>query len=460
MNQQISRNSKIKFVKQLKLFLAIIVFTIAFVSPLLLRAQDTRQLSLQEAVDLGIKNSKQLKASGARIDQADAALQQAKDNRLPNASISGSYLRLAAPNVTVKTKAFGSGGADTTGRGSSGSINQAMYGIFNVSLPIYAGGKIRYGIESARYLQEAVELDGQNNKDAVILNIINAYTNLYKADVTVNVVKENLQQSLYRDSVLSRLEQNGLLARNDLLKAQLQSSNIELSILDAENNRKIANVNMNLMLGLPEKTVLITDSSTFEKAISLKNLEEYEQLSLQNRKDIQALSFRKKAATTGISMAKAEMYPSIALSGGYIAADVPHFLTITNAVNVGVGVQYNLGSLWKTEAKISQAQARVREIAANEAQLDDEVRLGINQDFENILLSKKKTEVYQTAVAQASENYRITKNKFDNNLVNTTELLDANLLLLQSKLNLAVAKADVMLAYNKLLESSGLISAQ
>ena len=446
--------------KQFKLFLAITVFSIAFANPLLLQAQNTRQLSLQEAIDLGIKNSKQLKASDARIDQADAALQQAKDNRLPNASISGSYLRLATPNVTVKTKAFGSGGADTTGGSSSGSINQAMYGIFNVSLPIYAGGKIRYGIESAKYLQEAVKLDGDNNKDAVILNTINAYTNLYKADVTVNVVKENLQQSLYRDSVLSRLEQNGLLARNDLLKAELQSSNIELSILDAENNRKIANVNMNLMLGLPEETVLMTDSSTFEKAISLKNLEEYEQLSLQNRKDIQALSFRQKAATTGISSAKADLYPSIALSGGYIAADIPHFLTITNAVNIGVGVQYNLGSLWKTKAKISQAQAREREIAANSAQLDDEVRLGINQDYENILLSKKKTEVYQRAVAQATENYRITKNKFDNNLVNTTELLDANLLLLQSKLNLAVAKADVMLAYNKLLQSSGLISAQ
>ena len=76
MNQQISRNSKIKFVKQLKLFLAIIVFIIAFVSPLLLKAQDTRQLSLQEAIDLGIKNSKQLKASEARKDQANAALQQ------------------------------------------------------------------------------------------------------------------------------------------------------------------------------------------------------------------------------------------------------------------------------------------------------------------------------------------------------------------------------------------------
>jgi outer membrane protein len=448
-------------VKRFNNFLAAIIFSIAFVRPAILRAQDVKQLSLQEAIDLSLKNSKQLKASDARLEQAAGAVQEAKDNKLPNASVSGSYLRLASPTIAIKTKAFGTGSPDTTGGGSAApSVNQAMYGIFNISLPIYSGGRIRYGIESATYLQEAIKLDGQNNKEAVILNTINAYTNLYKANASVNVVKENLQQSLFRDSVLSRLEQNGLLARNDLLKSELQSSNIELSLLDAENNRKIANVNMNLMLGLPEQTELVTDSSTFEKGIALKNLEEYEQLSLQNRKDIRALSFREKAAVSGISAAKAEMYPSIALTGGYVAADIPHFITITNAIDVGIGVQYNLGSLWKTKAKIVQAQARQKEISANTAQLEDEARLSINQDYENFLLTKKKIDVYQTAVAQATENYRITKNKFDNNLVNTTELLDANLLLLQSKLSLAVAKADVMLAYNKLLQSAGLLSAQ
>ena len=76
--------------------------------------------------------------------------------------------------------------------------------------------------------------------------------------------------------------------------------------------------------------------------------------------------------------------------------------------------------------------------------LDDAVRLEVNQDYENYLLSRKKIEVYERAVAQATENYRITKNKYDNNLVNTTELLDANVSLLQSKINLAVAKADVL----------------
>jgi outer membrane protein len=442
-------------VKQLKIFFASIIFLSAF-CPFLSGAQDIKQLSLQEAIELGIKNSKQLKASEARNEEAAGALKEAEDNKLPNATISGSYLRLANPHISLKTKAFGR--ADSTGSSGTPAVNQAGYGIFNISLPLYSGGKIRYGIESARYLQQAVELDAENDKEAVILNTINAYINLYKAAVTVNVVKENLQQSLQRDSVLSRLEQTGLLARNDLLKSELQSSNIELSVLDAENNRKISNVNMNLMLGLPVQTILVTDSSTFEKNVSLKSLEEYEQLALRNRKDVLALSFRRRAATSGISAVKAEMVPSIALTGGYIAADVPHLVTITNAITVGVGLQYNLGSLWKSKAKILQAQAREKEIAANEAQLDDAIRLHVNQDYENYLLAQKKTVVFQTAVLQATENYRITKNKFDNNLVNTTELLDANVSLLQSKINLAVAKADVILEYNRLLETAGLLS--
>jgi outer membrane protein TolC len=280
--------------------------------------------------------------------------------------------------------------------------------------------------------------------------------NLYKANVTVGVIKDNLAQSRHQDSVFSRLEENGLLARNDLLKSELQTSNIELTLLDAENNLKIANVNMDLMLGLPETTVIQTDLTEFDKQFSEKTIDEYEQLALQNRKDVQALSFRRKAATSGIAIAKAEQYPTVALTGGYIAANIPHLLTITNAVNVGIGLQYNL-SFWKSKAQIAEARSKEKELIADQAQLVDEIRLHINQDFENYLLSKRKTDVYKKAVVQAEENYRITKNKYDNALVNTSDLLEANVSVLQSKINLAVAKADVLLAYSKLLEASGII---
>jgi len=429
--------------------------------PALSIAQDSssvRQLSLHEAIDLSIHNSKQLRASQARIEEAEGALREAKDNQLPGASIGGTYMRLTTPTISLKTKILGGGSQDTTGGGSSPAINQAMYGSLNVSMPVFAGGKIRYGIQSAQYLEQATRLDADQDRQAVVLNTINAYVNLYKAHVTLDVVKANLQQSMQRDSVLSRLEQNGLLARNDLLKSRLQTSNIELSLLDAQNNLKIAAVNMDLMLGLPEQTELLTDSTAFDQPVAVQSVADYEQMALQNRKDLQALSFRQKAAVAGVSAAKGDLYPSIALTGGYIAADIPHFITITNAATLGVGVKYDIASLWKTKSKIIQAQARVKEIEANEALLDDNVRLAINRDYENYLLSTRKIQVYRDAVDQATENYRITKNKYDNNLVNTTDLLDANVALLQSQINLAVGKADVLLAYEKLLQSAGQIA--
>jgi outer membrane protein len=432
----------------------IVVIVVIFFAQLSM-SQEKRMLTVKEAIDLSIKNSKQLKASKARIDAAVAQVKEAEDNRLPNFNVSGSYLRLSNANIDLKTQSNNSSG----GSGNTNpKISQALYGIANLSYPIYAGGRIKYGIESAKYLEEAAKLDADNDKESVILNTMNAYANLYKAGVTIDVVRESLASSRQRDTTFFRLEQNGLLARNDLLKTALQTSNIELSLLDAENNWRLANINMNLMLGLPENTELIIDTTTFQQDNSIKNIDEYEQLAIQNRKDVQALLFRKKAAGTAIKSAKTEGYPTVALTGGYIAAYVPNFITITNAINAGIGVQYNLASLWKTNTKLQQAKAREQELQANEEQLNDVIRLQVNQDYQNYLLSQKKIEVYQKALQQAAENFRITKNKYNNSLVTVTELLDADVALVQAKLNLSVSKADAIQAYNKLLYTTGLLN--
>ena len=322
-------------------------------------------------------------------------------------------------------------------------------------MPLFTGGKIKYGIESARLLKKASELDLDNDKDEVIFNTTSAYINLYKSFQAINLVKENLHSSLARDTNFANLERNGLLARNDLLKSQLQSSNIELSLLDAETSNKLAIVNMDIMLGLPENTVLAVDSNFTVTTTELKNFTDYESLALQSRKDIQALGFRKKAAATEIKSANADAYPGIALTGGYIAAYVPKVVTITNAVNIGIGVQYNLASLYKKNTKLLQAKARQTEVTANEELLTDAIRTEVNRDYQDVLLSQRKIVVYEKAFEQATENYRIINNKYNNSLVTITDLLDADVALLQSKLNISFARADAILAYNKLLLTSG-----
>ncbi len=421
-------------------------------------AQDTvRNISLNEAIALSIQNSKLLRASRARIDQSTAALREAKNNQLPDLKVSGSYLRLTQPNIDIKFNTNNTGGNGGNSLGEV-KVNQAAYGIANLSLPVFSGFRIQYGIRSAEFLQKATTLDGDYDREEVILNTIGAYSNLYKASVNVRLIRENLAQSRSRDSDFYNLEQNGLLARNDRLKAALQTSNIELTLVDAESNLQVAMVNMNLLLGLPEHETLVPDSSSLSQTYTVKSINDYEQLALVNRKDVLALQFRKKASAVGIKQAASDYYPSIALTGGYIAADIPGLLSITNAVTYGVGLSYNLSSLWKTSAKMDQAKARLAEVQANEDYLDDQVRLGINKAYEDYISAQKKIEVSRIAIDQGTENYKITKNKYENSLVTVTDLLDANVALLQAQISLELAKADAIVAYNTLLEKAGVLN--
>jgi outer membrane protein TolC len=181
------------------------------------------------------------------------------------------------------------------------------------------------------------------------------------------------------------------------------------------------------------------------------------QAAYKNRTDLASLDLKKKATETNIKSAKAEYYPNLAITGGYIAADIPKFVTITNAVNIGAGVSYNIGSLWKTKAKVQQAEAKAKQIAINESLMNDNVRLEVSKAYLNWLSSQKKIDVYKKAVDQSEENYRIVKNKYNNSLATTTDLLDADVAQLQAKMNLIFSKADAVVIYNKLLQTAGLL---
>ncbi|MBW8685923.1 TolC family protein [Chitinophaga rhizophila] len=421
-------------------------------------AQDKKSLSLKEAISLSIQNSKELKLSKTKIDAALATVKTANNAQLPDVSVSGSYLRINEPNVDLKLKL----GGDSTGSGggSSPKVNSLAYAMATVSVPVFSGFIIQSQKESARYLAEAAKLDADKDREAVIQNTINAYSNLYKSQQAVELVRENLKQQQQRVTDFTNLEKNGIIARNDLLKVQLQQSNVEVSLMEAESNLKLASIAMNLLIGLPDTTELVADVNTFEQSApaASKAVTEWEQIALQNRKDAAALTIREKAANAGIKAAKGEYYPSIGLTGGYAAIHVPNALTVTNALNLGVGVKYSPSSFWKSGSKVNEAKVRLQEVQVNEELLADNIHLTINRAYQNYLVNQKKIEAYQKAIDQASENYKIVKNKQENNLATTTDLLEADVANIQAKLNYAFAKADAVVSYTKLLETAGVLT--
>ncbi len=413
----------------------------------------TKNLSLEETLRLGLQNNNSVRMNKERIAEANAYLKEAKERRLPNVGISGSYLRLMQPNIDLKIKTSSDTSKPATS--SSPSVNEMMYGMANVSLPLFSGFKIQNGIESANELLAATTYDARFEQTKVYANLIAAYLNLYKSKTALALVQEDLKEAEQRVKDFSNMEKNGLLSRNDLLKVQLQQSNIELALLDAQNNWKISNVTMDVLLGLDETTQLQPDSNFYEfKEITLAE-KDIEFAAIHQRNDLNAMDYKVKAAKAGINVAKGELYPSLSLTGGYIAANIPGLLTISNAVNYGVGVNYSLSSLWKTGSKVAQAQSKFNEVSISRDMLSDAVRLEAARAYQDYLSSKKKIDVYQKAKEQAEENYRIVKSRHTNSLATTTELLDADVAKLQASLNFSFAKADAFNAYEHLMLAIG-----
>src|SRR5689334_21357427 len=87
-------------------------------------AQEKKLLGLQEAVDLSLKNSKQLKASQAKIEEATAAVDEAKEKKLPSAGVNGAYMRIVHADIEMKAKNNSGGGTPA----EQPAIHDAIYG--------------------------------------------------------------------------------------------------------------------------------------------------------------------------------------------------------------------------------------------------------------------------------------------------------------------------------------------
>jgi outer membrane protein TolC len=277
------------------------------------------------------------------------------------------------------------------------------------------------------------------------------YAALYKSQEMAKLYEENKKTAQQRTNDFEALLENGLLAKNDLLKAKLLQANIELMHVNALKNISIFNYELVLLFGFSENTIIDFDIESFKKELALS-----QSLTLEtNRYDKLAAIEQEKAAQTGIKIAKGNYYPSLTLMGGYIAFDLKDIISVNNAVNFGLGFSYDLTSIFKNgkDVKLAKAKAELAQKAI--LTLDENIKSEIHKATENYMYALKQNTVYQKSIEQSVENYRIVKDKYDNTLASTTELLEADEQQLQSKINYSLSQADVALKYYQLQFAEG-----
>lgn len=244
-----------------------------------------------------------------------------------------------------------------------------------------------------------------------------------------------------------------------MLRFQLQRANIELNGIDLENNRKIINYNLLILLGLPEN-IQLNIAQINEGQRTIAPLESYRDSALALRQEIRQQDLRTKYAETNIKDIQAQKLPTLAATAGlyYVNASAnpfPNSGKFITPLTAGLALSWNFGSLWTNKNKVAEARIQREETIINKGIITDNVKNEVNQSYQNYTKALERIKLLETSIAQATENNRIQTSRYANATANATERADAETLLYQAQINLELAKADAGLAYYNLLKSTG-----
>lgn len=426
------------------------LFGIFFIGISSAAAQEKKSLPLNEAINLAWTNSNEVTLANTKVTTKKYELQSKKNNQYPDLKLSGQYQRLA--NAAVDFKLNQNNNAQQLPL-----VNQLMIGQLSASVPVFSGFKIHNSIAVQENLYQDEMATTSQTKDEIALRVIDYYTRLYKAQKRIELLKENQKSAQQRVKDFIELEKNGIIPRNDLLKSQLQVSKIQLNLDEINTNLKIINFYLVTLLKLNPETKLEIRESDFAD-FEITTIPTNDHLAIENRKDLEALRFQGKASEANIKIAKGFYYPTIAIIGGYTALDLSNVITVQNAMNIGVGISYDLSTILKNGTTVKLAENKFVEVQNSEAMLMDYIKIQVQKSIEDYDLSLKQNVVFSEALEQSAENYRIIKDKYDNGLSDTNDLLEADVEQLSSKINNALAKANTFQKYYELLSATGQLS--
>ncbi len=426
-----------------------------FLFPWLAFSQNPRLLTLDEAVRLGLENSKQLKISNSRIDVNKAKNLQYRYATIPSINASVNYTRIS-DNITPF--------AITLPNLGTFELNPQILNQFtnrlNVSQLIYGGDRAKNTFKSAEYLQKASELDYDKDKTEIRLNIVNACYNLYKLQESDSLLEENQKVLGGRATDINNFVKQGLAIENDALRAQLAISNVETSRIEVQNGIAVANYNLALVLGLPENTQFQMDRNSLLDVKEVAPLETYIQAAIAGRADLQAADWRQKAVEKSVQIAKGAYLPTVVANANVYYSDpnqrvFPPADVFKATWDVGVTVAYNFANLFSNKFNVQEAQVNLAQSGFQKDLLSDGIKMEVAGAYYAYQTALKKIALNELTIRQATENQRVNQKRYNSQISTLTDLLDADYSVLQSKINYTTAQADANNAYYRLLKATG-----
>ncbi len=415
--------------------------------------QSGKTISLEEIFELSESRSAQLRPSFSAEDEAIREIAVARSGRLPDISTSLSFSYIGDGFTTERN-------FSEYQKASIPHLGNALD--INVTQPIYAGGAISNAIKLAEHKSTAARYSTELNRNNIRFQLTGFYLDIYKYHNLRQVVSKNiLQANKVLDNMKSRYEQ-GVVLSNDITRYELLLANLSLKSVNIDNTLAILNRNLVTIAGMPESTVIIPDSAILTRSLPTRNAEQWEQEARSYSPTLKLAQSELDISRTSEAIIKSERLPKIGLNAGWsingpILVEVPPIDRNLSYWHIGLGISYNLSSLYKSNKTAARSRAAVQLASDKLNAATENVELQIKSDYIRYLEAYEALNTRQKGVELARRNYNIIATRYSAGMALVTDILDAANAKLDAEQQLVNARINIIYYYYKLLFTSGKI---
>lgn len=412
---------------------------------LALAAPPGRALSLEQALELAVRNNQTVEIARLEVLRADEDVSEAYSYALPSVDVTAGY------NHNIKQPVFlfpGENGEQqyiTIGLKNSFSANVTLtQALFNYAVLTGVGTANVYANVSREALRSTIVHEAFNTRLAYLQALLaQENVRLYEAS------KESISENMRRVNILF---EEGLVSEYDALTLQLLFESADNDVLAARDEQTAAIANLKQTIGAQaDEQFELTDALSVPQMPQATSLGELQSKAIELNYDLATLRLQRQVTDELLEVERADYVPSLSAIAQYSLqgqSDDLDFGAITDAKTAMVGVQlnWNLFRGNRTATKMEKARIDKQKVDQQINLVETQIRNNVETAFLQLQTSLKRVEVAERSVERAERGYEIAQTRYDNGIGSQLELKDAETTRVQSGLAYAAAVFQAQVA--------------
>ena len=432
--------------------------TITFVvlsclTPLTLAAQPAAiRLTLADAIARGFETSHRLAEGRAREQGAQAALRGAQAGDKPTVTATGGYMR----TNHVPEFAFNQGGVRVV---VFPDIPDNFSTRVGMQWPIYTAGRVDALERAALAESKAVAADIDTTRGDLRFEIVRAYWAAATAREAVRVLEESTTRA---DAQLRDARQRfevGLIPPNEVSSLEAQRSREQALLIEASNARESTLIELRRLIGVDHMTVVeladALDAPAAPATSSATDAPALAREAFDQRPERKALTLRLGGIEAREKAAMSANKPVVALAGGFDYAKpntriFPRQGIWQESWDVAVNVSWSFLDFGRTKAQVAEVTAAAAVTRERLAEFDSVVAAEVRQRLLDVETSQAMVKAATDAVRSAADARRVIGDRFNAGVATSTDVIVAQVAMLENELARTRALANVRLAEARL----------